>query len=265
MKKSPFAPSSRRRLTPALRAALALLLGLPIAAASAATFTWNNTTGNWSVGGNWGGSAPSGTNVTDVLVFGGAVGTTVGTAPNYTATNNIAATPFRFNQLTLQTTDAGVSGLDNFVNGSALQLTGTAPQILQNGAGFTLDAPLDLAAATIFGGTTTGVATLNFAVSGTVDITKNGPGTFRFGTPYTALTVPTTGPSSNTWFGRLTINAGTIRFNNNAQAAPTALRSNPVTLSAGTTLLFSSKTTDQESSARMGTLNGAGGLVQARG
>ena len=265
MKKSPFAPSSRHRLTPALRAALALLLGLPIAAASAATFTWvSGTTGNWSVGGNWGGSAPGGTNVTDVLVFGGAVGTTVGTAPNYTATNNIAATPFRFNQLTLQTTDAGASGVDNFVNGSALQLTGTAPQVLQNGAGFTLDAPLDLAAATIFGGTTTGAVTLNFALSGTADITKNGPGTFRFGTPYTALTNPTSGPSSNTWFGRLTINAGVVRFNNNAQSGPTALRANPVTLSAATTLLFEPKASDQASSLRLGTLSGPGGTVDAQ-
>ncbi len=255
MKLFPSAPSLRLPLTPALRAALALLLGLPIAAASAATFTWNNTTGNWNVGGNWGGSAPSGTNVTDVLVFGGSV------AVPYTATNNVAAAPFQFNRLTLQTTDAGASGNDNFIAGSALQLTGTTPQILENGAGFTVDAPLDLAAATEFGGAGTGTVTLNYAVSGTTDITKNGPGTFRFGTPFVG---PAIGPSANTWFGRLTINAGTFRFNNNAQAAPTALRSNPVTMTAGT-LLFASKTTDPESSARMGTLSGAGGLVQARG
>ena len=248
---------------PVLRAALALLLGLPIAAASAATFTWNNTTGNWNDGTKWGGSAPSGTNATDVLVFGGDVGAVVGTAPNYTATNNVAVTRFQLNRLTLQTTDAGVTGLDNFIAGTALQLTGTSPQILENGAGFTVDAPIDLAAATEFGGTSTGTVSLNYAISGTVDIVKNGPGTFRFGTP--PFADPILGASANTWLGRLTVSAGTFRFNNNAQSGPTALRANPVTMSAGTSLLFATKTSDPESSLRLGTLNGPGGLVQSRG
>jgi len=82
-----------------------------------------------------GGSAPTGTNPTDVLVFGGDVGTTAGTAPNYTATNNVAVTRFQLNQLTLQTTDTGNSGIDNFIAGNALQLTGTAPQILETARG----------------------------------------------------------------------------------------------------------------------------------
>ncbi len=238
-----------------LRAALALLLGLPIAA-SAATFTWNSTTGNWSDGTKWGGSAPSGTNATDVLVFGGDV------SLNYTSTNNVAVTRFQLNQLTLQTADSLSSGNDNFLNGTALQLTGTAPQILENGAGFSIDAPINLTATTVLGGTSTGTVTMNYAISGLADIVKNGPGTFRFGTPFVS---PATGPSSNTWLGRLTVSAGTFRFNNNAQAAPTALRANPVTMSPGATLLFQTKVTDPESSARIGTLSGTGGLVQARG
>ena len=254
-------PSSHRKTIPLLRAALALLLGLPIAAASAATFTWNNTTGNWNDGTKWGGSAPSGTNATDVLVFGGDVGAVVGTAPNYTATNNVAVPRFQLNQLSLQTTDAGVTRLDNFIAGSALQLTGTAPQILENGAGFTVDAPIDLTAATEFGGTSTGTVSLNYAISGTVDIVKNGPGTFRFGTP--PFLDPSLGSSANTWLGRLTINAGTFRFNNNAQSGPTALRANPVTIN-GAQLLFATKVSDPESSVRMGALSGTG-LVQARG
>ena len=241
-----------------LRAALALLLSLPIAAASAATFTWNSTTGNWSDGTKWGGSAPTGTNATDVLVFGGDV------ALAYTATNNVAVARFQLNQLTLQTTDAGVTGNDNFIAGSALQLTGTAPQILDSGKGFTVDAPIDLTAATVFDATlSTGAVTLNYAISGTVDIEKKGLGTFRFGTP--PFADPGLGASANTWLGRLTISAGTFRFNNNAQAAPTALRANPVTLSTGATLLFQTKATDYDSSARMGTLSGTGGTVQALG
>ena len=253
--KSSVVPCSPRRTIPVLRAALALLLGLPIAA-GAATFTWNSTTGNWSDGTKWGGSAPSGTNATDVLVFGGDV------SLNYTSTNNVAVTRFQLNQLTLQTADSLVSGNDNFLNGTTLQLTGTAPQILENGAGFSIDAPINLTATTVLGGTSTGTVTLNYAISGLADIVKNGPGTFRFGTPFVS---PATGPSANTWLGRLTVSAGTFRFNNNAQAAPTALRANPVTMSTGATMIFQTKVTDPESSARMGTLSGTGGLVQARG
>ena len=254
--KTSVAPLTSRPTIPLLRAALALLLGLPIAAASAATFTWNSTTGNWSDGTKWGGTAPTGTNATDVLVFGGDV------SLNYTSTNNVAVPRFQLNQLTLQTADSLVSGNDNFLNGTALQLTGTAPQILENGAGFTIDTPINLTATTVLGGTSTGTVTLNYAISGLADIVKNGPGTFRFGTPFVS---PATGPSANTWLGRLTVNAGTFRFNNNAQAAPTALRANPVTMSTGATLIFQTKTTDPDSSARMGTLSGTGGLVQARG
>ena len=253
--KSSAAPRSPRRTIPVLRAALALLLGLPIAA-SAATFTWNSTTGNWSDGTKWGGSAPSGTNATDVLVFSGDV------SLNYTSTNDVAATRFQLSQLTLLTADSLSSGNDNFLNGTALQLTGTAPQILENGAGFTIDAPINLTATTVLGGTSTGTLTLNYAISGLADIVKNGPGTFRFGTPFVS---PATGPSANTWLGRLTVSAGTFRFNNNAQAAPTALRANPVTMSTGAAMIFQTKATDPESSARMGTLSGTGGLVQARG
>ena len=61
------------------------------------------------------------------------------------------------------------------------------------------------------------------------------------------------------------MNAGTIRFNNNADTAPTALRANPVALNSGTaslTALF--KGTDVPSSLRLGTLSGSGGLVEVR-
>jgi len=62
-----------------------------------------------------------------------------------------------------------------------------------------VDAPIDLTTTTIFGGTGPGTVTLNYGISGTVDIVKNGPGTFRFGTPFVS---PATGPSANTcWAG----------------------------------------------------------------
>ncbi len=245
-----------------VRAAAALLLGLPIAA-SATTFTWNTATGSWGTNGNWlGGTAPTGTNPADVLVFGGDV-----TAP-YTSTNNVGAIPFKLNQLVLQATDPGATDNDHIIAGNQLVLTGGAPQILNTGTGdFTVNAPIQLTGTTIFNGTLGGgleppTVTLNGAVTGVADIVKDGPGTFRFGTPFTS---PATGPSGNTWYGTLTVNQGIFRFNNNAQSAPTALRSNPVVMSTGAELTFSSKVTDQESSARMGTLSGSGGTVVARG
>jgi autotransporter-associated beta strand protein len=246
--------SRRRALCSSIAA---VIVGAGVVPGKAATFTWNTASGNWSLGTNWvGNTAPTGANPLDILVFGGNV------AAPYTSTNNIGTVPFRLNQLVLQATDPGLTGNDNFIVGNGIQLGGTSPAILENGANFTIDTPIELTATTTFGGTSTGTVTMNYAVTGVADIVKTGPGVFRFGTPFSS---PTTGPSANTWFGTLSINQGTFRFNNNAEAAPTALRSNPVVMSAGGTLLFASKVTDQESSARMGTVSGTGGLVQARG
>lgn len=246
-----------------LHAAAALLLGLPLASASAATFIWNNTTGNWSDGLKWGGVAPSGADPTDILSFAGDVGTVLGTPPNYTATEDLAGTPFVLNQINLSATDAAVSGLaQRLIAGAAAKGLrfaangGTGPQITQNGAGaIDLDLPIDLTAPLTLAGNGTGVVTMNYAVSGAADIIKNGTSTFRFGTPFNSVTIPTTGPSSNTWMGRLTINAGIIRFNNNAESGRTALRANPVTLLAGAQLTCNSE-------IRLGTLSGSGGNVE---
>ena len=251
--------------SPALRAALALLLGLPIAAASAGTFTWNNTAGSWSDAARWGGSAPTGANSTDILTFGGDVGSVPGSAPNYVATEDLGGTPFVLNQITFNATDAGLTGLDQTLvaapsaKGVRFRANGaTGPRITQNGAGgISLDLPLDLTATLTLGGSGTGVVTMNYAITGAADIVKDGTGTFRFGTPFNSTTVPTTGPSASTWFGKLTINDGLIRFNNNAESGRTALRGNAVTL----TLASSSLTCQSE--IRAGSLSGAG-LVEAR-
>ncbi len=247
-----------RFIRPLLASAAALLV-LPPIPVHAATFVWDNTSGVWSDAARWGGAAPTGTNPADVLVFGGDVAT----AP-YTALNDIAfpLTPFQLNQFVLQASDSTASGADHFLASNGVVLSGAGAGILQNGVGnFTFNLPIQLGNSITVGGTGTGTVTLNAAVSGTADIVKNGPGTLRFGTPFTS---PATGPSPNTWFGSLTINGGIVRFNNNAQAGPTALRANPVTMSAGTSLLFSPKAGDPASSLRLGTLNG-NGLVQARG
>ena len=142
---------------PRLRVALAVLLGLPIAAASAGTFTWNNTTGSWSEAARWGGTAPTGADVTDILVFGGDVGTLAGTAPNYVATEDLAGTPFVLNQMTFNATDVFGTGVDHTLvagvgsKGVRFAANGaTGPAITQNGVGgITLDLPLELAAVPI--------------------------------------------------------------------------------------------------------------------
>ena len=238
-----------------------MLLGLPIAAASAGTFTWNNTTGSWSEAARWGGTAPTGADVTDILVFGGDVGTLAGTAPNYVATEDLAGTPFVLNQMTFNATDVFVTGLDHTLvagvgaKGVRFAANGaTGPGITQNGAGgITLDLPLELAATLTLGGDGPGEVTMNHAVTGAADIVKNGAGTFRFGTPFNS---PTLGPSTSTWVGKLTINDGIIRYNDNLEAGRTALRANAVVLNAATAQLTST------SEIRAGTLSGSAGNVQ---
>ena len=249
---------------PRLRVALAVLLGLPIAAASAGTFTWNNTTGSWSEAARWGGTAPTGANVTDILVFGGDVGTLAGTAPNYEATEDLAGTPFVLNRMTFNATDVNGLGVDQTLvagvgaKGVRFAANGaTGPAITQNGVGgITLDLPLELAANLTLGGSGSGEVTMNHAVTGVADVVKNGASTFRFGTPFNSTTLPTTGPSANTWVGKLTINDGIIRFNNNANSGRTALRANAVVLNAATAQLTAS------SEIRAGTLSGSAGNVQ---
>jgi fibronectin-binding autotransporter adhesin len=211
---------------------------------SAATFTWGGATGVWNAGASWvGGVAPTGSDFTDILIFGGPVGTP------YLSTDNFA-TPFALNQIVLEATDSGASGAAHIIAadpGARIALGGTAPQILQNGTGgINFTAPIELRANTTFGGTGTGVVTLNGAVSGAYDITKTGTSTFRFGSIGGDAI-----PSDNTWSGTLNLQGGTIRFNNNLSTGRTALRSNPVITSAGTLLTATSE-------IRVGTLSGAG-------
>jgi autotransporter-associated beta strand protein len=89
-----------------------LLCGLLLATPLWAQSTWNTTTGNWNTAGNWlSGVAPTGTDITHSLTFGGT-----GT---YTATNNftpVNAPAFYLNSLNL-------SGSANIT----LAATGTFP------------------------------------------------------------------------------------------------------------------------------------------
>ena len=238
--------------------------GSTVAVGKAGTFTWNNSTGNWSVAANWGGVGPTGMDPTTGLIFGGDVGSVVGSGPNYVATEDFLGAPFLLNQLVFNATDEGNTGVDQTLtvaSGSrGLRLVrsgGTGPVVTQDGAGgITLDLPLELLGGVAFGGNGIGEVTMNHAVTGAADVVKNGTGTIRFGTPFNSTTFPATGPSANTWVGKLTINDGVVRFNNNADAGRTALRSNAVVLNA----LGASLTCNAE--IRCGTLSGLAGNVQ---
>ncbi|MDB6148971.1 MAG: hypothetical protein JWQ44_419, partial [Chthoniobacter sp.] len=252
-------------------AAVALALGLAIPAASAVDYTWSGGSGAqlWSTPGNWsGGPVPNGTDPTANLIFGGNVGAAPAPGTSYIATNDIPASPFLLNRLTLQATDAApaTSNLEQTLAGNPLRFTGASAQILQNGtAAFVINNAIQLGAPLTLGGAGSTV-TLNGAISGTQDIIKNGASTFRFGS------LSDTSAAVNAWFGTLTINDGTVRFNNNARTAPTALRSNPVNFGgaagAQITTLFkragAAANQDPDSSLRLGTLNGTAGLVEAR-
>jgi autotransporter-associated beta strand protein len=270
-----------RSLPPLLTSTTALLLwGMPSNFSMAATFTWANVNGNFTDAASWmDGIVPSGTNATDVLVFGGNVGSNL-TPTNYVASSNSAISPFLINQLQFTAANAapGTGPVDTINGPTPLLLGGNNPSIVQSGtASFVINAPIQLGGNLTLSGATVlpdpvrdnATVTFNGAISGNFDIIKNGTSTFRLGSP------SGTSSSENTWIGNLIINDGTIRFNNNAYTAPTALRANAVTLNSATALVttqFKELDTnippaagrDPLSSLRMGTLIGAAGTVEGR-
>jgi autotransporter-associated beta strand protein len=212
----------------------------------AASFTWVSGTNFWNVNSAWtGNAAPAGNNNTDILSFAGDTGVP------YTSVNNVAANPFILNRISLNATGALQANSHFISSTNPLAFSGTTPQILQNGAGsIALAVPVRLDGNLTFGGNGVGLATFNETFSGVGNITKEGTSTFRFGTRLETV------PSDNTWLGRLQINGGTFRFNNNADSGRTALRANPVLLSnAGATFSCNSE-------MRFGALSGTVGTVQ---
>jgi hypothetical protein len=105
------------------------------------TYVWNNTTGNWSSGGSWGGIAPTGANSTDILQFGSA-----GLGVAYFATNDIA-NPFLLNRLNLEgNSQISGSSSGNILSGNLLRFANGNPIIDFTSIGnFQITAPIDMA------------------------------------------------------------------------------------------------------------------------
>ena len=128
-------PLALKPLRRPLLQALALLgLGLgSIDDAQAATITWNNATANWNAGASWvGGLAPTGTSLTDELVFGGSSA--------YTATNNFttgtALPAFYLNRMTFtNTANVTVNATGTYPANIPLRFGGSSPQMTFSGAG----------------------------------------------------------------------------------------------------------------------------------
>jgi autotransporter-associated beta strand protein len=265
---SPFLRTlSPSRFGRACKVGAVLLAGLPVSASFAADFTWANLTGFFTDPTKWVGNvAPLGTDPTDVLTFGGDVATQV-----YVATSNSTTNPFLINQLVFTATNPTPgTGASQTIDGTTtIKLGGTNPTISQNGsASITIKVPIQLGGNLTLSGTGVGVPpdlnriTLDGTLTGTFNIVKVGSFTFRFGS------ATGTSYSQNTWYGGLTINDGTIRYNNNAYSAPTALRGNPVTMNNANALIStlfkprgSGAGEDPDSSLRMGTLNGTAGTI----
>ncbi len=244
--------------------AAALFLGVACTNSVAATFQWTNVTDSWSNPVAWqGGVSPSGTSNGDILVFAGDVGTTAGTPPNYTTTNDYSPALSAINEIQLNATDAAGLATDPSIilSGNAVGFGGSNPGIVQDGAGaFTFNLPTVIPRTMRLGGNGTGVVTLNRGISGLGSIIKTGTSVFRFGTfppPIVPPATTSTAPSENTWFGPLDISNGIVRFNNNADSGRTAVRGNPVALSGSGTITCASE-------LRLGTLSGAGGTVESQ-
>lgn len=179
----------------------------------AGSWTWNGSGGNvnWSTVGNWGGTAPTSANTTDVHFAG-----TNNTGTLLVPLNQNIATPFLLNNLFFDT------GAGNFfLGGGALRFDGgSSNAITQNSSSAqnianAINAPSTNGSVTLtLAGSGTGVVTMSGVISagsGQRDyaITKTGTSTF-------SLT------GANTYGGLTTINAGVLNIRNGAALGSTA-------------------------------------------
>jgi autotransporter-associated beta strand protein len=200
--------------------------GLQLAAqpdAITASFTWTGGGGNvnWSTPNNWGGTAPTSANTTD-LIFAGT--TNVGTSG--TPLNNNIASPMLLNSITFSS-----GGSAFFLGGNALAFTGTSNSITQNSSSAESIAnsftPSDNQIDTIMlTGNGTGVVTLSGAITngnGNRDyaITKSGTSTFVLS-------------GANTYTGATTVNGGKLLVNGSLASGSAVTVNNSGSILGGT-------------------------------
>lgn len=192
------------------------------------TYIWSNTTGNWSVGSNWGGTAPSGANNTDILQFGSA-----GFLVAYTSTNNIA-NPFILNRMNLTGNSQILGNSGSVISGSTIQFAGSNATINFTSIGnFAITAPVNLATnLTILPNSASGSLTYELFI-GTLfgGNLISGPGAIIVdGTGTTNRTIPLLYGNSNSYSGGTQVIGGaSLRIQLDA-----ALGSGAVTLNNGT-------------------------------
>jgi fibronectin-binding autotransporter adhesin len=247
-----------RTIIPLLTGSAALLCA---SAQAQTTYLWANSQDDtfWSSPFAWiGNVAPSGTNVTDILQFGGD-----GSLGTYTSTNDRNDVPvantFVFNKLLFTGTNTASSF--NILNGKSFRLTGTSPQITQNGTiGFGIENDLRfLGNLLTINGTGNGTIALRGALSGIGNIVKSGPANLEFGSKTGAADAA----SENTWMGTLTLQGGNVRMDGNRPAAG-ALRANPIIFTSNSTLSFNrSDIATIPASLRFGNISGSVGTIQA--
>ena len=210
---------------------LLLVTALTLALNASAQSTWTNSAGgNWSVVGNWTGGAP---------VSGGTAILNFTTAGAYASTNDLPGV-FQLNQLNF-------AGPTLSLRGNNLQLTGSSPQMNQNGAGpVTNYTSIELTTNVTLGGPGGGTMTFAGALTGTGSLTKTNGGTLTIPVAHsysggTLVLGGTLNPHGNgsgaalNYFG-----TGTLMLTNGITLRPTDVSGQPVripnviTLSGGT-------------------------------
>jgi autotransporter-associated beta strand protein len=231
----------RRRLSASSILLAAIAVQAFPAAARASLFNWVNATSTWNQPTSWAENAVPVSGAATALQFGGSG--TVG----YTASNDLGT--FDVGQITLNSTNTATGSLAPGVDGALIRFVGPNAGVVQNNLGdFYFRGPVDVRSVLNVSGDGTGSVTFDGAVSGMAGIVKTGTSPFRFGTAVSGM------PSTHTFVGGVTVNAGAFRFNSSSDSGRTALRSNQVYLATGTTLSANSQ-------IRIGELSGAGTVV----
>lgn len=245
-----------------------LSLSLITANTSSATFTWNgggSPSVNWSVGSNWGGTAPTSNTATDLIFAGSTNLGTIGTPLNQNIAN-----PMLLNSITFNSTAGSF-----FLGGNAIRTDGnvTITQSSSNAQNIAnvFNVDVNSTQTLTLDGSGTGLVTLSGAIdrsNGNRDIAvvKNGTSTFLLSSSASDYTGGTTinggtlkitnaGALGNASPGAVAVNAGTLEIGNVSLSLPN------LTLNNGSTLLGSGGTSSAYSKSNFPSVAGAAAVA----